>query len=235
VLDGSASVGAAGGYVWYELPSNTTVAITPTMVITPATGASTFVLQAIASVSTCFAFDTVVVNSLPLPDVDAGPSFTIPVYGTVTIGGNPTSTTGQSFTWTPSFTLNDGTIQNPVASNTVSTVYTVMVTDANGCRAFDTVRVDIYPEIKIPNGFSPNADGRNDTWIIDNINQFPEAIVEVYNRWGELLFMSPPGYPVPFDGRYNGKPLPVGTYYYIINLNHPAYLKPYTGPLTIFR
>ncbi|MGZ3900678.1 MAG: T9SS type B sorting domain-containing protein, partial [Bacteroidia bacterium] len=53
-------------------------------------------------------------------------------------------------------------------------------------------------------------------------------------RWGELLFRSE-GYNVPFDGKYNNKDLPVGTYYHIINLNHPAYPKPYTGPLTIFR
>jgi gliding motility-associated-like protein len=111
----------------------------------------------------------------------------------------------------------------------------VFVTDANGCVSSSTVDILIFPEIKIPNGFSPNADGRNDSWIIDNIQQFPESRVEVYNRWGELLFASPPGYPTPFDGKYKGKDLPVGTYYYIINLNHVAYPDAYTGPLTIFR
>lgn len=233
-LNAGNSVGAAGGYVWIELPSGATVATTPTILVAPAAGSSTFVLQAISSSSSCVAFDTVVVNSLPLPDVDAGPSFTIPVYSTVTIGGNPTSNTGITFSWTPAFPLDDGTISNPVASNTVNTTYTITVTDANGCRASDTVQVLIYPEIKIPNGFSPNGDSRNDTWIIDNLQQFPDVVVEVYNRWGELLFYST-GYNVPFDGKYQGKPLPVGTYYYVINLNHPAYTKPYTGPLTIFR
>ena len=96
------------------------------------------------------------------------------------------------------------------------------------------MQVLIYPEIVIPNGFSPNGDGKNDKWIIDLISQFPDNVVEVYNRWGELLFYSQ-GYTVPFDGRFKNKDLPVGTYYYIINLNHPAYTKPYTGPLTIFR
>ena len=113
-------------------------------------------------------------------------------------------------------------------------IYTVTVTDANGCSGSDTVTVFIYPEIKIPSGFSPNADGKNDVWQIDNIFQFPDNVVEVYNRWGELLFMSK-GYAVPFDGKYNGKDLPVGTYYYIIDLHHPAFPKGYTGPLTIFR
>ena len=73
-----------------------------------------------------------------------------------------------------------------------------------------------------------------DFWIIDNISQFEDCTVEIYNRWGEQLFFSR-GYATKFDGRYKGKDLPVGTYYYVINLNHPAYTKPYTGPLTIFR
>ncbi len=98
----------------------------------------------------------------------------------------------------------------------------------------DTVTVFVYPEIRIPNGFSNNGDGKNDVWQIDNINQFPDNTVEVYNRGGELLFYSR-GYAVPFDGKYKGKNLPVGTYYYVINLNSPEQTKPYTGPLTIFR
>jgi gliding motility-associated-like protein len=110
----------------------------------------------------------------------------------------------------------------------------VIVTDANGCTNWDTVTVFVYPEIDIPNGFSPNGDGKNDYWIIDNIQQFPDCEVEVYNRWGEQLFYSK-GYATPFDGKYKGQDLPVGTYYYIIRLNSPLYPKDYTGPLTIFR
>jgi gliding motility-associated-like protein len=234
VLSGTNSIGAAGGYIWTALPSTVAIANTSTINVTPATGASTFVLQVISSVSTCVDFDTVVVNSLPLPDVEAGPSFTIPAFSTVQIGGSPTSLSAITYTWLPSLTLDNGSIPNPSASNTVNTTYTVEVTDANGCRASDTMQVLIYPEIIIPNGFSPNNDSKNDRWIIDNIQQFPDCVIEVYNRWGELLFYSK-GYNDPFDGRFNGKLLPVGTYYYVINLNHQAYQKPYTGPLTIFR
>jgi gliding motility-associated-like protein len=94
--------------------------------------------------------------------------------------------------------------------------------------------VFLYPVIKIPNGFSPNGDTKNEKWIIDNIDQFPDNTVEVYNRWGELLYYYN-NYNGQFDGKFKGKDLPVGTYYYVINLNHPAYTKPFTGPLTIFR
>jgi gliding motility-associated-like protein len=177
----------------------------------------------------------VLVNVYPLPQVSAGTSTTIPLFTSIMIGGSPTSPTGISFSWTPAFTLDNPVIPNPTASNTVNTTYTVYVTDANGCTASDTIQVEIYPEIKIPNGFSPNGDGKNDFWVIDNIDQFPDCTIEVYNRWGERLYFAPKGYSPLFNGKYKGSDLPVGTYYYIINLNHPAYPKAYTGPLTIFR
>jgi gliding motility-associated-like protein len=109
------------------------------------------------------------------------------------------------------------------------------MTDANGCTVSDSITVDLYPELKISSGFSPNNDGKNDLWLIDYIDQFPNTSVEIYNRWGDRVFEAPKGYDTPFDGKYKGTDLPVGTYYYIININHPGYPKPITGPLTIFR
>ncbi len=232
LLNGSNSTGSIT-YDWVQLPGNTPVANTNTVMVNPAVGTSTYVL--IAANGTCIGTDTIKVNSNPLPVVDAGPFVNIPLYTTSPIGGTPTSLTGGTYTWTPNIgTLDNYNASNPTASNTVTIIYTVTVTDANGCSSSDTVTVFIYPEIKIPNGFSPNSDGKNDVWQIDNIFQFPDNVVEVYNRWGELLFMSK-GYAIPFDGKYNGKDLPVGTYYYIIDLHHPAFPNGYTGPLTIFR
>jgi gliding motility-associated-like protein len=233
VLNGNQSQNAVS-YVWLSLPSQQTLANQSTVSVLPSSGTNTYVLIAVASNTNCYDMDTVIVNLLPLPDVDAGPTYSIPLYGSVTIGGNPTSGSATSFTWFPATGLSNINISNPVASNTVSTVYTVVVTGTNGCVAMDSVLVYVYPEIKIPNGFSPNGDGVNDTWIIDNLEQFPDNEVEIYNRWGELLFRSE-GYKTPFDGKYKGKDLPVGTYYYVLKLNHPAYPEPYTGPLTIFR
>ena len=112
--------------------------------------------------------------------------------------------------------------------------YIVTVTDQFGCVNSDTVVIRLLPDIKFPNGFSPNSDGYNDKWIIDFIDQFPESVVEVYNRWGQQLFRSV-GYTTPWDGTYEGNPVPVGTYYYIIELNHPLYPEPFTGPITILR
>jgi len=238
VLTGTNSFGAVA-YDWFLLPDNTnTVSNTvsfPAPTPTTAPGSFTFVLVTTSSVSACADRDTVVVNIYALPVVDAGPTFTIPVFSSVTIGGNPTASGSFSLSWSPSFNLDDPNSLNPVASNTVNTVYTVTVMDlTTGCIASDTMTVFLYPLIKIPNGFSPNGDTKNEKWIIDYIDQFPENTVEVYNRWGEQLFFKR-GYNGEFDGKFKGKNLPVGTYYYVINLNHPAYTVPYTGPLTIFR
>jgi gliding motility-associated-like protein len=237
-LTGTNSFGAVS-YDWYLLPNITnSVANTSSFsASTPPTapGSYTYILVATSSVSGCADQDTVIVNTYALPFVDAGPTFTIPVFSNVTIGGSPTTSGSVTVTWSPSFTLDDPSLFNPVASNTINTVYTVTVIDLNtGCTSSDTMTVFLYPVIKIPNGFSPNGDTKNEKWIIDNIDQFPDNTVEVYNRWGELLYYYN-NYNGQFDGKFKGKDLPVGTYYYVINLNHPAYTKPFTGPLTIFR
>ncbi len=231
-LNGSSSIGGTT-YNWILLPSTASISNTTIAVVNPPVGTSTYVL--IVSNGGCIDRDSIKVTSNSLPVVDAGPFANIPINTSTVIGGSPTSSNGGTYTWAPnSGTLDNPFGSNPTASNTITTQYTVTVIDVNGCTNSDTVTVLVYPDIKIPNGFSPNSDGKNDVWQIDNIQQFPDNVVEVYNRWGELLFLSK-GYDVPFDGRYKGKNLPVGTYYYVINLNNPAFPNAYTGPLTIFR
>jgi gliding motility-associated-like protein len=230
-LNGALSSGGTT-YQWFQAPTAVPIATVLTTTVNPPVGTSTFVL--VATNGACVHQDTLVLTSNAPPVVDAGPNYTITVLTSTVIGGSPTGPSGSTYSWTPVSTLDNGTLSNPVASNTVNTTYTVTVTDANGCVASDTMHVHIYPAIVIPNGFSPNADGKNDTWVIDNILQFPDCEVEVYNRWGEQLFYSK-GYNTPWNGRYKGKELPVGTYYYIIKLNHVNFPNAYTGPLTIFR
>ncbi|GAA3968711.1 gliding motility-associated C-terminal domain-containing protein [Mucilaginibacter dorajii] len=86
--------------------------------------------------------------------------------------------------------------------------------------------------INIANTFSPNGDGHNDYWKIDGIESYPQAVVQIFNRNGQKLFESK-GYGTPFNGTYKGKPLPTGTYFYIINLNKNCNLL--SGSLTIIR
>ena len=71
--------------------------------------------------------------------------------------------------------------------------------------------------ISIPNAFTPNGDGVNDTWIIENIDMFPQSYLHVYNRWGQIVFESK-GINDPWDGKFNNKFVPTGTYLYVLEL-----------------
>ncbi|WP_158288394.1 gliding motility-associated C-terminal domain-containing protein [Mucilaginibacter psychrotolerans] len=83
----------------------------------------------------------------------------------------------------------------------------------------------------IPNTFTPNGDGINDYWNIPGLDTYPGATVNIYNRYGTTVFQAI-GYAKPFDGTSNGKPLPVGVYYYIITLKKGDVL---SGNVTIVR
>jgi len=86
--------------------------------------------------------------------------------------------------------------------------------------------------INIPNAFTPNGDGVNDYWKISDMENYPDATVQVFTRYGQKVFESK-GYQHPFDGTSGGKDLPIGVYYYIINLNSNCNLL--SGSLTIIR
>jgi gliding motility-associated-like protein len=104
--------------------------------------------------------------------------------------------------------------------------YSVTVIDAIGCSA--TREVQIFknedPCLFIPNTFSPNGDGTNDTWNIRHMDLYPDAVVRVFNKWGSPVFSSI-GYPQAWDGSFNGKILEPATYYYFVDLENgePVY------------
>lgn len=231
ILNGSSSYGDLTTTEWKTLPGDSLISTSLITTINPPDGTTGYVLY--VSDGVCSHADTIYLTSNLLPVVDAGNFTIILINESTTIGGNPTCSSCNSYLWSSISDLQN-TAANPVVTPTVTTTYTVVGTDANGCSSFDTVTVRVIPKIVFPNGVSPNGDGANDEWFIDNIEMFPECMVEIYNRWGELVFSSP-GYKKRWDGTYNGKPLPVGTYYYIINLNHPLFPDAFTGPITILR
>ncbi|MDI1356288.1 MAG: gliding motility-associated C-terminal domain-containing protein [bacterium] len=236
VISGSNSIGATN-YIWLNAAGTGTYATTVNYALTAnelETG--TYQLLTLSALPNCSDRDSVDVLVYQTPFLDPGiQSYTIPASTSTVIGGHPTTLAGlNTHTWSPAKYLDDAFAQNPVTNNTVNVTFTVSVSFGINCLYSDTVQVLMLPEIIISSGFSPNGDGKNDYWIIDYIHEFPENTVEIYNRWGERLFISK-GYSIPFDGKYKGNDLPVGTYYYVINLNNTIYNKPYTGPLTIFR
>ena len=114
-------------------------------------------------------------------------------------------------------------------------LYSVSVNDYNFCTTNETFLVPYSNEtcFKIPNAFTPNNDGVNDTWEILGIDIYPKASIEIYNRWGQLLFKSENGYQQQWNGTLKGNELPIDTYYYVITLMPNA--EPLIGNVSIVR
>ena len=174
----------------------------------------------------------VTVRILPPVDVNAGPDKEILAGTSVALEGSADGT--YPVTWTPTvgLTFSGNDQLHPLASPTVTTTYTLSA-GAGGCADSDQVTVTVRPPIRIPNAFTPNGDGRDDTWQIEFIEQFPDNTVSVFNRWGNRIF-SANNYSRANEwrGDINGQPAPVGTYYYVVVTKGPLG-KSYSGSITI--
>ena len=119
-----------------------------------------------------------------------------------------------------------------------SGTYGLIVTDNNGCVYQDEVDVPSSDQscITAYSAFSPNGDQNNDYWHIDNIELYPDALVEVFNRWGDRVYSTKKyinAWDGAWQGMYQNSPLPSATYYYVITLNNDE--EPIAGTVTIVR
>ena len=111
--------------------------------------------------------------------------------------------------------------------------YTFYVRDAKGCVVEKTMFLE-FLDIEIPDFFSPNGDGTNDTWYPYNIEIYPDISVKIFDRYQRLI-ASYKGNQYSWDGSYKGKPLPSGDYWYIIKLNYASDNREYKGNFTLIR
>jgi gliding motility-associated-like protein len=206
-----------------------TGATTPSITIVPSGTKSYYLTVTSAG---CIDKDTVTitVNAKPTADISMAKDIILEGSSQMLFGSG--AGIGGTYDWSPPITLNDPTLQNPTATPFKNTIYYLTVTTANGCTDSASALLKVAKGIVFPDGITPNGDGRNDTWVIDLIDQFPQCKVEIFNRWGQQVFQSA-GYTKNWDGLFNHIPLPVGTYYYIIDLG-PGMQK-YTGPITLMR
>ena len=112
----------------------------------------------------------------------------------------------------------------------------VKVTDSIGCVGIDSIKIlqcKNQNRLVIPKVFLPNRGSSPKLWQIGGIENFPNASVKIYDRWGILIFISDRGYTKAWDGIRNGKELPVDAYYYIINPGDGT--KEIVGSVTIIR
>jgi gliding motility-associated-like protein len=137
---------------------------------------------------------------------DPNPSLTITYTGFVNGEGAAQLTTQPTIVTTATDAAAVG--QYPITINGAgSPNYTIAYIDG--------VLTVVPAGINIPNAFTPNGDGINDTWNINNLNLYPKATVEIMNRYGNRVYFSN-GYAMAWDGTNNGVPLPFGVYYYVI-------------------
>ncbi len=143
------------------------------------------------------------------------------------------------YTWTPNDgSLNNPNINNPIATPSVTTTYTVYGMDYFGCRdtATVTVRVDTSMSEFVPSGFTPNGDGLNDVFRL-NGSKFQHMLeLRIFNRWGEQVFYSTTR-EQGWDGSYKGVPQDLGVYYYTVIVARPGHPtnQVYKGEVTLIR
>ena len=189
----SVSLTASGGttYAWspagsLSSTSGTTVTATPSLTTTYSV--------TVSSGNCAPAGNTVTITVNPSPTIDAGLDQTITEGTSTTING---TTTGINYNWSPGTSLSDSTIQNPEASPSVTTTYTLTSQSANGCSSTDfiTITVESLCEalgeeaIFIASAFSPNGDGKNDVLYVRADTACVDLVkFEIYDRWGEKMF-----------------------------------------------
>ncbi len=110
--------------------------------------------------------------------------------------------------------------------------YTVIVRDANGCEATAT-RFFEFIDIKIPNVFTPNGDGNNDTWTPTNTINYKDLTISIFDRYGRKVDTLREGQG--WDGKYNGLELPTGDYWYILKLKNVQDDREFVGHFTLMR
>ncbi|WP_118953449.1 gliding motility-associated C-terminal domain-containing protein [Taibaiella helva] len=144
---------------------------------------------------------------------------------------------GTFYTWTPSGTLSDGLSASPMATPKETTAYVVTGANEFGCLAMDTslIRIDFRSPVLVPNAFSPNGDGLNDVFGVQNFKFQKLLEFRVFDRWGKQVFETT-NPAKGWDGTINGKPANQDVYYYYIRLGYADdYVETFRGDVTLIR
>lgn len=205
------------GVTWKDIPGATTTSYT--RLPTAAPGIYWYRLSVVeasyAGIPSCrIASDRVIIRVHPKPIVDVGVTRTLISGNSIKI---PATASGEdiSLLWSPDNDMDDATILNPTVSPPFETIYTLTATSAYGCINSDNVKINVVAGIFVPTAFTPNDDGKNDTWQIPFLDPALEATVSVYNRYGQRVYFAKKEW-VSWDGKLKGQPQASGAYVYMI-------------------
>jgi gliding motility-associated-like protein len=233
---------ASGGtqYQWFDnpqlsgTPNELTCTLCPDPVATPPSVGDKSYYVLITDNQGCR--DTLIslLHVNPLPDIVVQPHDTIIKYGD---GFTLYATGGVNYIWSPAGSLSDPSSSAPYASPIKNTDYVVIGTSTKGCLAADTAHViiDYRTPVLVPNAFSPNGDGLNDVFKVENITSQKILVFQVYDRWGKLVFETQDP-DKGWDGMYKNKPMNSDVYQYYIKLAYPDdYMQEFKGNVTLIR
>jgi gliding motility-associated-like protein len=171
----------------------------------------------------CKASDSVMIVVNKNPKADAGPDKVI-IDGQSVVLNGIASGTDVTYAWTPTEYMTAPGTLTPSVKPPINEIYTLHVISNKGCgTATDNVLVKVFKKLFIPNAFTPNNDGINDTWFIETLEAYPNADVKVFNRFGQMVFDNH-GVNKPWDGTFKGILLSSGAYAYIIDLKNNSQL-----------
>ena len=192
-------------YLWNTGSSNSSIEVTDPGIYT----------VEVVTTAGCVTQAQVEVVTLPLPDITATVDLDR-VFAGDTVQLNATG--GINYAWSPAAGLSDPNIPNPTAIVDFTTTYTVVADGTNGCFNSADVTVQVGDGINVnPKPlFSPNNDGQNDRWVIQNMDRYPDCTVLIFNRQGNLLFEQKSYSGNEWDGTFNGQPVIEGAYYFVV-------------------
>ena len=149
------------------------------------------------------------------------------------------ATGGIQYIWDAVPGISDVTTPDPVVQPSIPTVYRVTVFAFNGCHARDSITVNtdfssVLSKYPVPSAFTPNHDGNNDCFGIKLWGSIQVMEMEVFNRWGERVFISTSAGDC-WDGSFKGVPQPSGTYIYQIRAVTPCGVAYRKGTVLLIR
>lgn len=170
---------------------------------------------------------TIGAKAVPTLTLTATPP-TIPAGATSQLLAQIPESGNKTYVWTPAESLSSTTVADPIATPTVTTTYSVIASIEGGCSSTGEIEVSVAGTLGFPAAFSPNNDGIADIWDI-RAQDKPDCTLSVFDARGRRVFESK---GENWDGTYQGKHVPVGTYYYVFGCPSE---KPITGNVLVMK
>jgi gliding motility-associated-like protein len=222
------------GKTWKDIPGATSTSYLRNPVISQGNYwyRLTVVEATVSGLSSCrIASNIIIINVHGKPMLDAGPD-RIVLTGNSTFLAGKAEGDSMAYLWSPDMNISDIKNLVPTVSPEADITYTLSAVSKYGCTNEDQAFVKVVKGIYVPTAFTPNNDGKNDSWRIPFLDPAFGGDVSVFNRYGQLVYHVT-GDIVSWDGTLNGIPQATGTYVYLISFK-TASLK-LKGTVTIIR